>query len=513
LSYAPVFSPEIPPDPGSPPLLLGSMPAMTTFADLNLLPELQRAVAEQGYSEPTPIQAKAIPLVLEGRDLMGAAQTGTGKTAGFTLPILQKLARHASTSASPARHPVRALILTPTRELAVQVEESVRVYGKHLPLRATVVYGGVPMDPQTQALRRGVEILVATPGRLLDHVQQKVLQFNQVEFFVLDEADRMMDMGFMPDVRRIISLLPKQRQNLLFSATFSDEIKKLADSFLKSPVMVEVARRNAVAESVTHTAMPVARERKRELLAYLVQDRDWKQVLVFCATRLGANRLAYQLNRDGIHATAIHGDKTQPERQQALEEFKSGKVRVLVATDVAARGLDIEDLPLVVNFDLPGAPEDYVHRIGRTGRAGASGAAVALVSPDEHERLEAIEKMIKHDIPRELVPGFEPDSRVVSSMIGSPERAGRGRERDSGGRGRDSGRVGRERGRDAGWLPRNPERRPGRAQAQHALDPIFSRPYEPSLPAAQPAPAAAVPARPKRPLAALLGGLPKPKSP
>ena len=491
---------------------------MTTFAELGLLPELQKAVLDQGYTEATPIQVQAIPLVLQGRDLMGAAQTGTGKTAGFTLPILQKLAVHANTSASPARHPVRALILTPTRELAVQVEESVRMYGKYLPLRATVVYGGVPMDPQTQALRRGVEILVATPGRLLDHVQQKILHFPQVEFFVLDEADRMMDMGFMPDVRRIISLLPKQRQNLLFSATFSEEIKKLADSFLRNPVLVEVARRNSVAESVTHVAMPVARERKRELLAYLVQDRDWKQVLVFCATRLGANRLAYQLNKDGIHSTAIHGDKTQTERQQALEDFKSGKVRVLVATDVAARGLDIEDLPLVVNFDLPGSPEDYVHRIGRTGRAGASGEAVALVSPDEHDRLEAIEKMIKHTITRELVPGFEPDSRVVSSMIGTPDRErGRGGERSSRGSGSGGGR-GRE--RDANWLPRNPERsgsdRPAerpRASAQRApADPIFSKPYEPSVQEAPTSTSAAPPSsRPKRPLAALLGGLPKSK--
>ncbi len=500
---------------------------MTTFAELGLLPELQKAVLEQGYTEATPIQTQAIPLVLQGRDLMGAAQTGTGKTAGFTLPILQKLAAHANTSASPARHPVRALILTPTRELAVQVEESVRMYGKYLPLRATVVYGGVPMDPQTQALRRGVEILVATPGRLLDHVQQKVLHFPQVEFFVLDEADRMMDMGFMPDVRRIISLLPKQRQNLLFSATFSEEIKKLADSFLRDPVLVEVARRNSVAESVTHVAIPVARERKRELLAYLVQDRDWKQVLVFCATRLGANRLAYQLNKDGVHSTAIHGDKTQTERQQALEDFKSGKVRVLVATDVAARGLDIEDLPLVVNFDLPGSPEDYVHRIGRTGRAGASGEAVALVSPDEHDRLEAIEKMIKQTIKRELVPGFEPDSRVVSSMIGSPDRErGRGGDRSSrsggggsgGGGGGSSGGRGRE--REGNWLPRNPERsgsdrpteRP-RTSAQRApADPIFSKPYEPSIPEAPSATAVSPPAsRSKRPIAALLGGLPKSK--
>jgi ATP-dependent RNA helicase RhlE len=507
---------------------------MPTFAELELAPELLKAVEEQGYTEPTPIQAQAIPLVLAGRDLMGAAQTGTGKTAGFVLPILQRLLHHASTSASPARHPVRALILTPTRELAVQVEESVRLYGKYVPLRASVVYGGVPMDPQTQALRRGVEILVATPGRLLDHVQQKMLHFPQVEFFVLDEADRMLDMGFMPDVRRIISLLPKKRQNLLFSATFSEEIKKLADSFLQNPVMVEVARRNSVAEAITHIAIPVARERKRELLAYLVQDRGWNQVLVFCATRLGANRLSYQLNKDGVHATAIHGDKTQSEREVALEEFKSGKVRVLVATDVAARGLDIEALPRVVNFDLPGAAEDYVHRIGRTGRAGAKGEAVALVSPDEHERLEAIEAMIKFKIPRELVPGYEPDSRVVSSMIGSPEsaRRGRGGERsgERGGRG-DRGRLegggggggsggggGRESHRDRGERGERGDRggRPSNyagPRPSAPSDPIFSAPYQPTASAAGSAPVPAAPGPvsggPKRQVAALLGGFPK----
>jgi ATP-dependent RNA helicase RhlE len=484
---------------------------MTSFADLGLSPELLKAVEEQGYTEPSPIQEKAIPLVLQGKDLMGAAQTGTGKTAGFTLPILHKLSRHASTSASPARHPVRALILTPTRELAAQVEESVRTYAKYVPLRVTVVYGGVPMDPQTQALRRGVEILVATPGRLLDHVQQKQLAFQSVEFFVLDEADRMLDMGFIPDVKRIISLLPKERQNLLFSATFSEDIKRLADVFMRNPVMVEVARRNSVAESISHKAIPVAREQKRELLAYLVQDRDWKQVLVFCATRLGANRLAYQLNRDGVHATAIHGDKTQPERQQALEEFKSGKVRVLVATDVAARGLDIEDLPLVVNFDLPGQPEDYVHRIGRTGRAGATGEAVSLLSPDEQERIEAIEKMIKLAIPREIVPGFEPDLGAVSSMLGAPDRSRRRGGRDRGERGEGGRDGGRGRGAESGSgtrLPRNPER--PRAPTAPA-DPIFSRPYEPSsttahAAAAKPAPSVS---RTQRPIAALLGGLPK----
>jgi len=504
---------------------------MPAFSELGLCPELLKAIEEQGYTEPTPIQAQAIPLVLEGRDLMGAAQTGTGKTAGFVLPILQKLLHHASTSASPARHPVRALILTPTRELAVQVEESVRLYGKHIPLRATVVYGGVPMDPQTQALRRGVEILVATPGRLLDHVQQKILHFPQVEFFVLDEADRMLDMGFMPDVKRIINLLPKKRQNLLFSATFSEEIKRLADSFLQNPVLVEVARRNSVAEAITHIAIPVARERKRELLAYLVQDRDWNQVLVFCATRLGANRLAYQLNKDGVHATAIHGDKTQSEREVALEDFKSGKVRVLVATDVAARGIDIEALPRVVNFDLPGAAEDYVHRIGRTGRAGAKGEAVALVSPDEQERLEAIEAMIKFKIPRELIPGYEPDSRVVSSMIGAPDHShgrGRGGERSSSGRserGSLDGGGSRESFRDRGERGGRGERgarpastSPSRSSASRPStpsDPIFSAPYQPSSGTAGSAstvvPAKVVQNGPKRQVAALLGGFPKAK--
>jgi len=489
---------------------------LSSFAELGLAPELLRAVEEEGYTEPSPIQEKAIPLVLQGKDLMGAAQTGTGKTAGFTLPILQILSRHANTSASPARHPVRALILTPTRELAAQVEESVRTYAKYVPLRVTVVYGGVPMDPQTQALRQGVEILVATPGRLLDHVQQKQLAFQSVEFFVLDEADRMLDMGFIPDVKRIISLLPKERQNLLFSATFSEDIKKLADVFMRNPVMVEVARRNSVAESISHKAIPVARERKRELLAYLVQDRDWKQVLVFCATRLGANRLAYQLNKDGVHATAIHGDKTQPERLLALEEFKSGKVRVLVATDVAARGLDIEDLPLVVNFDLPGQPEDYVHRIGRTGRAGALGEAVSLLSPDEHERIEAIEKMIKISIPRELVPGFEMSAGAVSATLGSPSRqAGRGGRGEGGGRRDERGGRSRDERRGETHLPRNPVRQERARAPQPPADPIFSKPYEPSGSSSKQSQVAAKPAggsRPQRPIAALLGGMPKQKS-
>jgi len=466
---------------------------LPSFAELNLLPELLKAVAEQGYTEPTPIQSQAIPLVLAGRDVLGGAQTGTGKTAGFTLPLLQRFAKHANSSASPARHPVRALILTPTRELAAQVEESVRTYGKHIALRSAVVFGGIDIKPQIAELRRGVEFLVATPGRLLDHVQQKTVNLQQVEAFVLDEADRMLDMGFIPDVRRIIALLPKARQNLLFSATLSPDIRILADSFLRDPVLVQVAPQNAAAESVRHVVHPVRRERKRELLAYLVQSRDLRQVLVFTSTRIGANRLAYQLNRDGIHATAIHGDKSQPERLQALADFKSGKVGVLVATDVAARGLDIEDLPHVVNFELPGVPEDYVHRIGRTGRAGASGEAISLVCVEEHERLEAIEKTIKIAIHRKIVPGFEPDLRVAPSMMARPG---------------SRGDAGRERKPRRGEHERDRLTRP--PQAAKNIDPIFSSPYEPrQAAAASPRPAPAQ--RPPRQVAALLGGFRKGK--
>jgi len=462
---------------------------LTTFADLGLRPELLRAVAEQGYTTPTPIQAQAIPHVLAGRDVMGGAQTGTGKTAGFTLPLLQRLAHHANTSLSPARHPVRALILTPTRELAAQVEESVKAYGKYVPLRSLQVFGGVPMDPQTEGLRRGVEILVATPGRLLDHVQQRTLNLQQVEIFVLDEADRMLDMGFIPDVRRILALLPNRQQSLLFSATLTGEIRKLADSFLRDPVVVQVAPKLATAELVTHVAHPVPREKKRELLVRLIKARDMKQVLVFVATRIGANRLAYQLNREGVHATAIHGDRTQAERLQALEDFKAGKVGVMVATDVAARGLDIESLPYVVNFELPNSPEDYVHRIGRTGRAGAAGTAISLVCGEETEKLAEIEKMIRLRIPRETVPGFGPHGAEAPIM--EPPR----RER----------RRGAEHDRLTGERRREPAREPARP----AADPIFSRPYEPGM--APPQPAAQKPAPPKRApqVAALLGGFKK----
>ncbi|HEX6268030.1 MAG TPA: DEAD/DEAH box helicase [Burkholderiales bacterium] len=380
----------------------------TNFEGLGLNAELARAVADNGYTVPTPIQAQAIPVVLAGRDLLGAAQTGTGKTAGFTLPLLQRLSAKANASHSPARHPVRALIITPTRELAIQVEESVRTYGKYISLKSSLVYGGVGMQPQVDALRRGVDIVVATPGRLLDHVQQKTVDLRHVEILVLDEADRMLDMGFIHDIRKILALLPAARQNLLFSATFPEEIRKLASSFMKDPVTVEVARRNTPAELVAQVAHPVASDRKRELLAHLVKSNDWKQVLVFCKTKHGANRLAQQLSRDGVNADAIHGNKSQNARVRALEQFKEGQVRVLVATDIAARGLDIEALPHVVNYDLPHVAEDYVHRIGRTGRAGIEGEAVTLVSGEDRPLLAAIERLINRKIEQRVIAGFEP---------------------------------------------------------------------------------------------------------
>jgi ATP-dependent RNA helicase RhlE len=375
------------------------------FSQLGLTAELLRSIEEQGYTEATPVQQKAIPPILLGRDVMAAAQTGTGKTASFTLPMLQRLKGHASTSMSPARHPVRALILAPTRELAAQVEASVKTYGKHIPLRVASVYGGVPIDPQIAALRAGVEILVATPGRLLDHIQSKTVMFHAVEFLVLDEADRMLDMGFLPDIKRIIALLPPQRQTLLFSATYSDEIRALAGQWLRDPVQVEVAQRNAVTDTVTHTVYKVDSRAKRDALVSLLRDRDMKQVLVFCNTKIGANRLAYRLQKDDLSAAAIHSDRTQGERMQALAEFKEGKVRILVATDIAARGLDIEQLPFVVNFDMPSNPEDYVHRIGRTGRAGLLGEAISLVGSEDVEYLAAVEKLIKKKLQTSALPG------------------------------------------------------------------------------------------------------------
>ena len=384
-----------------------------SFASLGLRAEIVRAVTEHGYTTPTPIQSQAIPAVLAGGDLLAGAQTGTGKTAGFVLPILQRLAEHP---AHGRRH-VRALILAPTRELAAQIEESVRVYGKYARQHSTVVFGGVGINPQIDKLRRGVDILVATPGRLLDLYQQRALDLTHVETFVLDEADRMLDMGFIHDIKRVLALLPKKRQNLLFSATFSPEIKALADGLLDHPAMIEVARRNSTAEAVSQKIHPVDRDRKRDLLAHLINSQNWHQVLVFTRTKHGADRLAKQLGQDRISALAIHGNKSQNARTRALAEFKSGELQVLCATDIAARGIDIDQLPHVVNYDLPNVPEDYVHRIGRTGRAGASGEAISLVCIDEREFLRDIERLIKREIPCETIAGFEPDPRIKAQPV------------------------------------------------------------------------------------------------
>ncbi|WP_300449530.1 DEAD/DEAH box helicase [Accumulibacter sp.] len=393
------------------------------FALLGLSAELTRAVDDQGYSQPTPVQTQAIPAILAGRDVLAGAQTGTGKTAGFTLPLLQRL----MAGAAPApRRPVRALILTPTRELAAQIEESVRTYGKYLPLKSTLVYGGVNINPQIDALRRGVDILVATPGRLLDHLQQKTVSLAEVEILVLDEADRMLDMGFIRDIRRILALLPAKRQNLLFSATFSNEIRQLADGLLHAPAMVEVARRNAESDLVAQRVHPVDGWRKRDLLTHLVASGDWRQVLVFTRMKSGANRLAEQLCKAGIEATAIHGNKSQPARTCALAGFKAGTIRVLVATDLAARGLDIEELPHVVNFELPQVAEDYVHRIGRTGRAGSTGEAISLVSAEERPLLAAIERLLTRRIDSQIVPGFEPGQPVPAAVAAAAQAAARG---------------------------------------------------------------------------------------
>jgi len=392
-----------------------------SFSQLGLSAELLRAVSDQGYERPTPVQKQAIPVVLDGKDLLAGAQTGTGKTAGFTLPLLQLL---NEIPASPgAKRMVRALVLTPTRELAAQVHESVVTYGKYLPLRSAVVFGGVGITPQIDRLRKGVDILVATPGRLLDLVSQRALDLSRVEILVLDEADRMLDMGFIHDVRRIIKLLPHKRQNLLFSATFSDEIRNLSSQILHAPVEVEVARRNAAAELVSQKVYVVEKERKRELLSFLVGSGQWKQVLVFVRTKHGADRLARQLEHDGIDTGVLHGNKSQGARTLALANFKNGKIAVLVATDIAARGLDIDQLPHVVNFELPNVPEDYVHRIGRTGRAGASGEALSLVCQDEIKLLAAIERLLKKDIPRVVEPGFETNFSLDTRNPNPPRSA------------------------------------------------------------------------------------------
>ncbi|WP_246795916.1 DEAD/DEAH box helicase [Burkholderia perseverans] len=410
-----------------------------SFASLGLAEPLVRAVNELGYNEPTPIQTQAIPAVLGGGDLLAGAQTGTGKTAGFTLPILQRLNAIQAANANGKR-PVRALILTPTRELAAQVEESVRAYGKYLKLRSTVMFGGVSINPQIDALKRGVDIVVATPGRLLDHMQQKTIDVSQLDILVLDEADRMLDMGFIHDIKRVLAKLPPKRQNLLFSATFSDEIKALADNLLDSPALIEVARRNTTAETIAQKIHPVDRDRKREMLTHLIREHNWFQVLVFTRTKHGANRLAEQLGKDGISALAIHGNKSQSARTRALSEFKAGTLQVLVATDIAARGIDIDQLPHVVNYELPNVPEDYVHRIGRTGRAGANGEAVSLVCVDEKPLLRDIERLIKREIPQQVIAGFEPDPNAKPEPIqrrsGGGGGGGGGRQPQGGGQGK-----------------------------------------------------------------------------
>lgn len=417
-----------------------------SFASLGLSAELLRAVAEQGYTQPTPIQRQSIPVILEGRDIMAGAQTGTGKTAGFTLPMLQRLNARSGNGGAGS---IRALVLTPTRELAAQVGDSVGTYGKYLSLKSAVVFGGVKINPQIEQLRRGTDILVATPGRLLDHVGQKTVDLSHTEILVLDEADRMLDMGFIRDIRKIFALLPRKRQNLLFSATFSTEIRALASGLLNSPALIQVAQRNAAAEQVAQVMHPVDRARKRELLSFLVGSRNWRQVLVFTRTKHGANRLAQQLAQDGIRAAAIHGNKSQAARTRALADFKRGGVRVLVATDIAARGLDISQLPHVVNFELPHVPEDYVHRIGRTGRAGEKGEAISLVCVDEHRLLKSIERLLKRGIPRKVIPGYEPDPSLKaeplingrSRLASARERPGReGSDRRRGGPVREGGR-------------------------------------------------------------------------
>jgi ATP-dependent RNA helicase RhlE len=475
------------------------------FDELGLLPEILRAVTEAGYTKPTPIQAQAIPIVLAGKDVMGGAQTGTGKTASFTLPLLQRLARHASNSPSPARHPVRALILAPTRELAMQVHENVVTYSKYLPLRSVCIYGGVDIKPQIAELRAGREIVIATPGRLLDHVEQKTVSFGAVEVLVLDEADCMLDMGFIPDIKRILGMLPEQRQSLLFSATFSNEIKKLADTMLKAPQLIEVARRNAINETITHRVYPVATDLKRSLLVHLLtHDNDAKQVLVFVGTKFGASRLAVYLDKQGISADAIHGDKSQQQRTDALEAFKSGKARVLVATDVAARGLDIDDLPHVINYELPGVAEDYVHRIGRTGRAGKKGDATSLVAPEEAQRLAEIEKLVKLTIERVEISGFA--ELADSKHERAPSNRGHKREHDD---------RAREKARDRERAQTLEGQRPAGRQLPSPVSHLPKLDFDPNKPyvSKQPAPGSATskPAltRPQRPVAALLGGFGK----
>jgi ATP-dependent RNA helicase RhlE len=462
-----------------------------SFSTLGLSEALVRAVAETGYTSPTPIQQQAIPAVLNGGDLLAGAQTGTGKTAGFTLPLLHRLSTDAVGSkltSNKSPRAIRALILTPTRELAAQVEESVRVYGKYTNLNSAVIFGGVGINPQIKQLKHGIDILVATPGRLLDHMDQGTVDLSKIEILVLDEADRMLDMGFIRDIRKVLAKLPPKRQNLLFSATFSDEIKALADGLLDKPATIEVARRNSTVEVIAQKIHPVDRDKKHPMLAHLIKSNNWNQVLVFTRTKHGANKLVEQLEKDGIGAKAIHGNKSQSARTKALSEFKDNKLQVLVATDIAARGIDIDQLPHVVNYDLPNVPEDYVHRIGRTGRAGATGEAVSLVCVDEHQMLKDIEKLIKQTLPRDVIPGFEPDPSARAQPIqlrsgapghrggggrsgGAPRNAGGGngggnKPRSAGGNG--GGGTPRTGGNGGGGAPRNGGNGSApRAAAQH----------------------------------------------
>ncbi|MET0087974.1 MAG: ATP-dependent RNA helicase RhlE [Sedimenticola sp.] len=475
-----------------------------SFENLGLSADILRAVAEQGYSEPTPIQRQAIPVVLQGRDILAGAQTGTGKTAGFTLPLLELLKEHAQ---GKGHRPIRALVLTPTRELAAQVGESVETYGRHLPLRSTVIFGGVKINPQIEKLRHGVDILIATPGRLLDHAQQKTIDLSKIEILVLDEADRMLDMGFIHDIRRVLKLLPRERQNLLFSATYSDEIKQLANDLLDKPELIEVARRNTAAETVAQVVYPVDKKRKRELLSHMIGANNWQQVLVFTRTKHGANRLAQQLEKDGLSAAAIHGNKSQGARTRALAGFKAGDIRVLVATDIAARGLDIDQLPHVVNYELPNVPEDYVHRIGRTGRAGNEGEAASLVCVDEHKLLRDIERLLKREIPREIIPGYEVDPSIKAEPI----QKGRGGRQQQGRGNQDGGHreTGHNRPRRASNKKRShTQARQGEENRNqgHAPSAKRSKPQRSSSKPASTGTARRHSPRPKREKASLLGG-------
>jgi ATP-dependent RNA helicase RhlE len=463
-----------------------------SFDSLGLAEPLLRAVLEQGYTTPTPIQAQAIPAVLTGGDVMGGAQTGTGKTAGFVLPMLHRLMATPAVRDARGRLPIRALILTPTRELAAQVEESVRVYGKHAKLTSMVMFGGVGMQPQIDKLRRGVDILVATPGRLLDHHQQRTLDLSHVQIFVLDEADRMLDMGFIHDIKKVLAVLPVQKQSLLFSATFSDEIKALADRLLNKPVLIEVARRNQTNDSIAQKIHPVGREMKKDLLCHLIQENDWHQVLVFTRMKSGANKLVEFLLKNDISAMAIHGNKSQSARTKALADFKAGDLTVLVATDIAARGIDIDQLPHVVNYELPNVPEDYVHRIGRTGRAGSQGEAVSLVCVDENGFLRDIERLIKREIPKEIVPGFAPPASekpepIVLGRMVIGEGAGRGGHRhhangrggQGGGGGNGGGGSGRGRNDGRGNAPARGNSQAPRAPAREGQGQQPARPQGP----------------------------------